>query len=104
MRPSTGLLLSQGIVPLSHSFDTPGPLAKDPEDLANLLEVLKTDHEISSPKALPLANKKLDWSSIKIGTLAPGRSPYPDFVIKPVEEATAQAVRSIVAPTQTSHY
>ena len=96
MRPSTGLVSSQGVVPLAHSFDTPGPLAKDPEDLANLLEVLKTDSKVLSERNVPLTPKTLDWSSIRIGTLAPDRSPYPDFIVKPVEEATVQAVSTHV--------
>ncbi|KIV88454.1 hypothetical protein PV10_08137 [Exophiala mesophila] len=101
MRPSTGLVSSQGVVPLAHSFDTPGPLAKDPEDLANLLDVLKTDSKVLTERNLPLTPKKLDWSSIKIGTLAPDRSPYPDFIVKPVEEATEQATRETLKAYST---
>jgi aspartyl-tRNA(Asn)/glutamyl-tRNA(Gln) amidotransferase subunit A len=40
LRPSTGLVSTQGMVPLSWSVDTVGPMARTAEDCALLLEVL----------------------------------------------------------------
>jgi aspartyl-tRNA(Asn)/glutamyl-tRNA(Gln) amidotransferase subunit A len=39
-RPSAGLLSTEGMVPLSHSFDTPGPMTQNVRDATVLLEIL----------------------------------------------------------------
>src|SRR5271166_458177 len=39
-RPSAGLLSAQGIIPLSHSFDTAGPMTRTVRDAAVLLHAL----------------------------------------------------------------
>jgi amidase len=40
IKPTVGLLPAQGIVPISHSQDTPGPMARSVHDAATLLDVL----------------------------------------------------------------
>lgn len=40
LKPTVGLLASEGIVPIAHSQDTAGPMARTAEDLALLLEAL----------------------------------------------------------------
>ena len=40
MKPTVGLVSCDGIIPISHSQDTPGPLGRSVEDVALLLEVL----------------------------------------------------------------
>ena len=39
-RPSTGMLSAEGMIPLSHSFDTAGPMTRTVRDAAVLLEAL----------------------------------------------------------------
>ncbi|MGO9558516.1 MAG: amidase family protein [Acidimicrobiales bacterium] len=40
LKPTVGLLSCDGIIPISHSQDTPGPLGRSVEDVALLLEVI----------------------------------------------------------------
>src|SRR5262249_58094900 len=40
LRPSTGLVSNDGVVPVSWTFDTVGPLARSAEDCSLLLEAL----------------------------------------------------------------
>ena len=54
-RPSAGLLSCRGIIPLSTSFDTPGPMTRTVQDAALLLGALVTDLGASAPN---------DWAAL----------------------------------------
>jgi aspartyl-tRNA(Asn)/glutamyl-tRNA(Gln) amidotransferase subunit A len=41
-RPSRGILSNKGIVPLAHTFDTPGPMTRTVRDTATILDCLDT--------------------------------------------------------------
>ncbi len=56
-RPSTGRYPRGGVVPISHTRDTPGPLARSVEDIA-LLDAVLVGEEASLPD-LPLAGLRL---------------------------------------------
>ena len=100
IRPTHGIVSRQGIVPIAHSQDTPGTMAKDVEDLSNMLAVLvdgdKTAVSVGEYTALADAN----WGSIRIGTLDPNMWQYPEFLVKPVAQATKQ-MASIPLPLTT---
>lgn len=49
LRPTQGLVSLSGIVPISRVLDSPGPLAKSVEDLANLLIVFVESLAFQSP-------------------------------------------------------
>jgi aspartyl-tRNA(Asn)/glutamyl-tRNA(Gln) amidotransferase subunit A len=51
LRPTTGLLPSQGIAPLSRSLDTAGPIARSVGDLALLLSVLAANQSYANATA-----------------------------------------------------
>ncbi len=54
-RPSAGLLSCKGVVPLSTSFDTPGPMTRTVRDAALLLGALATEPGSSAPS---------DWAAL----------------------------------------
>jgi amidase len=69
IRPTINLLSQHGIIPISTLFDTAGPIAKSPTDLANLLDALVDQSENengSHASALPG-----NFSEINIGVLSP---------------------------------
>jgi amidase len=89
LRPTMGLIPSQGIIPISYLFDTAGPMAKSVVDLANLLDVLVEPREFSYTEGLPG-----NFSDINIGVLRPEDWFFGPSIQRPVESATAQIVRS----------
>ena len=68
LKPTTGLLSRTGIVPLSSTFDTPGPMTRNVTDNAILLSAMTGEDNtdiatIDNPK-----NKKY-WEELKTGSL-----------------------------------
>ncbi|MDF1604095.1 amidase [Nocardioides sp. YIM 152315] len=62
-KPTTGLVDDRGLVPLAHSVDTIGPMARTARDCALMLEVLT-----GSPAAPPL--DRLDGVRVGVATMA----------------------------------
>lgn len=48
LKPSPGLVSQQGIVPISHTFDTAGPMTKCVADLAVLMDIMMEPSTVSS--------------------------------------------------------
>ncbi|KAN0114724.1 Amidase signature domain containing protein [Hyaloscypha variabilis] len=91
IRPTMGLVSQQGIIPISYLFDTPGPIAKSPLDLANLLDVLvdpSTNDKGSYAKVLPGK-----FSEIKIGVLSPKDWFFGPGLQRPAPSAQEQIIR-----------
>ncbi|KAF2878597.1 amidase signature domain-containing protein [Massariosphaeria phaeospora] len=92
MKPTPGLVSLDGIVPVSHTFDSAGPMAKSPYDLALLLDVLvDRNNDGDSYTKAPSGS----WSDISIGTLDPEKWLLPPSMLKSVEEATVQINKEI---------
>lgn len=70
LKPTVGLLPQQGIVPISHSQDTAGPMARSVEDVARLLSVL-THHDYVSA----LSTQSLQGMRIGVLRFKPGTHP-----------------------------
>lgn len=90
LKPTIGIIETTGIVPVSHSFDAPGPMTKTPYDLALLLDVLvrkQPQGQTSYTSALTRS-----WSDISVATLDPEEWKFPPEFLKPVQEATTQIV------------
>ena len=69
LKPTTGLLSRSGIVPISSTFDTPGPMTRNVLDNANMLDAMSgTDKNDAASKNNPI-NKKY-WEEVKTGILA----------------------------------
>ncbi|KAK1245164.1 hypothetical protein MKX08_004793 [Trichoderma sp. CBMAI-0020] len=88
LRPTMNLIPQDGLIPLSHSFDTVGPMAKSPADLANLLDVLATPK--GSEKRFRSQMMTGDFRDFKIGFLSPETWFFDSDLQHPVAEATAQ--------------
>ena len=68
LKPTTGLLSRSGIVPISSTFDTPGPMTRNITDNAILLSaMLGVDASDPASKANP--QNKFNWEEIKSGSL-----------------------------------
>ena len=65
IRPTHGLLSRDGVVPLSLSFDMPGPMARSVEDIAIALGLM-----VGVDPADP-ANRRIEFSVIATEPLAP---------------------------------
>ncbi|KAH9219577.1 amidase signature domain-containing protein [Leptodontidium sp. 2 PMI_412] len=84
IKPTIGLISQHGIVPVSHTCDSVGPMAKSPYDLALVLdEVLD-----SPPTPSFLTALTESWSNISVGLLDYTKWWHESGFLKPVEEAT----------------
>ena len=89
IKPTVGLVSQRGIVPVSHTCDAAGPMAKTPYDLALVLDqLINTSEDYSFTSAL-----KKSWSDIAVGVLDYKKWWHDASFLKPVEEATAQMVQ-----------
>ena len=68
LKPTTGLLSRTGIVPISSTFDTPGPMTRNVTDNAILLDAMSgTDKK--DPASINNPTNKKYWQDVKTGTL-----------------------------------
>lgn len=93
MKPTLGIVPGDGIVPISNEYDTAGPIAKCPRDIADLLTLLVDPTKTTVPAGGYASALTGGWSEIKVGTLDPAVWTSPPEIIKPVKEATDQIVR-----------
>ncbi|THV52153.1 hypothetical protein BGAL_0087g00130 [Botrytis galanthina] len=93
IKPTLGTIPGYGIVPISKSYDTAGPLAKSPKDLADLFTILVDKSKTEVPNGGYASCLTGSWADIKVGTLDPEFLHMSGHVIKPVEEATKQIDR-----------
>jgi amidase len=83
LKPTHGLLPTTGIIPISHSQDTAGPMARNVTDLAILMTAMVAANDGSAPKSDYMA--ALDPATLKgkrIGVFrfAPGSHPEMDAI------------------------
>ncbi|KAL6824617.1 amidase signature domain-containing protein [Trichoderma sp. SZMC 28015] len=96
LRPTMNLVPQDGLIPLSHLFDTAGPMAKSPADLANLLDVLATPKGSGKDKYHSQMTA-CDFRDFKIGFLSPEKWFFDSDLQHPVLEATAQIKKDTLA-------
>jgi Asp-tRNA(Asn)/Glu-tRNA(Gln) amidotransferase A subunit family amidase len=85
LKPTTGLLSRTHIVPISHTQDTPGPMARNVRDVADLLTIMAGSDAADPMTADAAAHKAdyaaaLDGASLKgkrLGVIAPDPSAPP---------------------------
>jgi amidase len=88
IKPTIGLISQRGIIPVSHTCDSAGPIAKTPYDLALLL-----DEIVDKPPARSFTSELSNsWSNISVGVLDYNKWWHDTGFLKPVEEATVQMV------------
>ncbi|RHZ70336.1 hypothetical protein CDV55_108201 [Aspergillus turcosus] len=86
LKPTIGLVSQRGIVPVSHTCDTAGPMAKTPYDLAVVTDVITG----RSPDNSFTSALTGSWSEIAVGVLDYKKWWHDTGFLKPVEEATVQ--------------
>ena len=87
LRPTVGLVSQDGIVPVSKTFDTAGPMTKSVIDLANLLDILVSNKTTPGTYAELLPGK---WSDLRVGVLDPDTWFYDSDWQRPVATASIQ--------------
>jgi len=68
LKPTVGLLSRTGIVPISSTLDTPGPMTRNVIDNAILLSAMSGEDN-SDPATMNSPNDKTYWEDLKSGTL-----------------------------------
>ncbi len=69
LKPTTGLFSRGGIVPLSSTLDTPGPMTKSVIDNAILASAMAGGEDPSDPATKGSPTDKTYWEDLKTGTL-----------------------------------
>ncbi|EED21632.1 glutamyl-tRNA(gln) amidotransferase subunit A, putative [Talaromyces stipitatus ATCC 10500] len=87
IKPTIGLISQQGIVPVSNTCDSAGPMAKSPYDLALLMDVLL---EKPPDNSFISSLSQDSWSDISVGVLDYDKWWHDAGFLKPVEEATQE--------------
>ncbi|KAH6623823.1 amidase signature domain-containing protein [Chaetomium tenue] len=91
IKPTIGLVPQEGIIPISHHFDTAGPMTKSVCDLADLLDVLAARPRSESFTA----DLTGSWGGISVAVLDPDKWKFSEDWVKPVQGAEAQISRDI---------
>lgn len=68
LKPTTGLLSRNGIVPISSTFDTPGPMTRNVTDNAILLSAM-LGVDAADEASKPNPQNAFDWEQVKSGSL-----------------------------------
>ncbi|KAL2064596.1 hypothetical protein VTL71DRAFT_3733 [Oculimacula yallundae] len=98
LRPTSGLVPQSGVVPLSAIFDTVGPMAKSPADLADMLDVLVDPELVKSQGSYSVALTRT-FGDIRIGVLNPEEWFFGPALQRLVPSATNQ----IISDTYTAY-
>jgi amidase len=91
MKPTIGLVSGSGIIPISHNFDSAGPMTKVTYDLAILLDAIAEKKPGMDPDESYTRFLTGSWEGLSIGALGPETWTLPESWMKPVKEAKAEA-------------
>jgi amidase len=94
IKPTIGLVPQDGVVPISHNFDSVGPFAKTPYDLAVVLDAITETNSSSRHGRSFTEALQGSWADIKVGVLDPSVWEAPAGFVHPVPEATEQMVKA----------
>jgi amidase len=92
LKPTHGFSSIKGIVPVSLRLDTVGPIAKSPEEVGSVLDILAGR---TSKYSAAAENKS--WGDIRVGVLDPEIWKQPAAMIKPDAGASSQMLAEIKA-------
>jgi amidase len=95
IKPTIGLVSRSGIIPIAHSQDTAGPMARTVTDAAILLGVLAgvdPRDAMTRPKGLPDYTRVLDANGLKGARIGVARKKYTGYSPK-TDAAYAEALR-----------
>ena len=95
LKPTTGLLSRGGIVPISSTFDTPGPMTRTVTDAAILLSAM-TGEDPTDPATKGNPKNKTYWQDLQSGSLKGVRfGAYTPFLKDSLYKATVEKIRSL---------
>ena len=98
IKSTIGAVSPDGIIPISHLFDSAGPMTKTTHDLATLLDVLTA----TPPAQSFTASLTGSWSEIAVASLDPSIWKYSTSQTKPADGAEAQMVSRCMSPSKES--
>ncbi len=90
-RASTRRYPAEGIVPLTHSFDTPGPIATNVTDIVLLDQVLSDDNNIADPKSADTLRLGVPTATMVAGATPEVRQVF-DVALKKLASAGVELV------------
>ena len=102
LKPTIGLISTQGTIPINPLFDTLGPMAKTAVDLGILLDVMTNSGDVRLPKnyyAKSAHNRS--WMDLKVGVLDPKTWHQPPYAIKSTPGTLEQTCKEINAAYDT---
>jgi amidase len=76
LKPTFGIVDSTGIIPISPTQDTAGPMAKTPLDCAAVMDVLVDDHQKANPAQSYVEQTLKHPGRVRIGILTLSNHPY----------------------------
>lgn len=99
IKPTLGLVSQDGIIPIAHSQDTAGPMARTVQDAALLLEGMSGEDFTSGLDASDLSGKRIGVIRNYYGAGHPGVGPIFDASIEALKRAGAEIVDDIEIET-----
>jgi amidase len=78
IKPTVGIVSRTGVIPVSPFFDSPGPMAKCAQDIADLLDVMVDETMIERPVGGYRSCLTDSFQDIKIGALDPTVWNFPE--------------------------
>lgn len=92
MKPTQGLIPSTGIVPISPEFDSAGPIARSPHDIAIMLDAMVGSD--GNPNKTYTAQLTGSFDGIRVGVLNPRQWHLGDSLGPPSKDFDDQVVRT----------
>lgn len=76
LKPTHGIVDSTGIIPISPTQDTAGPMAKTPLDCAAIMDVIVDDHHKNNPAQSYVDQTLKTPEHVRVGMLSLNNQPY----------------------------
>ena len=94
MKPTVGIVPQNGVVPISHLFDSAGPMTKNVIDLANLLDLLVDPAKSKIPDGGYRSVLSDSWKDLRVGAVDSNAWELSPSLTKPDPGATKQMVQN----------
>lgn len=92
IKPTIGLVSQKGLIPVSHTMDSAGPMAKTPYDIAAFLDILREDDAPGYPAGGYTSVLPGSMSEFSIAAVDYRDWIFPPEYMAPEESATAEMV------------
>jgi aspartyl-tRNA(Asn)/glutamyl-tRNA(Gln) amidotransferase subunit A len=102
LKTSEGLLPTDGIIPLSHTLDTPGPMARCVDDVSLMFEVMAGRHPVDTDRDLDLCqglfgSRKAGIKGLRLGVLSEDEREVIDGEVLALYDRAIEELRSLGA-------